>query len=109
LHASIAERLRHAQLDVVYREQEAPLQAVLAAMESYGVRVDLELCQRGRAVLRTRIDRLEALAEEIAGRPVLLSSPQAVSEWLFIDLKLQHDWCLALPPSPRMHVSCAPA
>src|SRR5262245_19317934 len=75
-------------LDGVYRELEAPLIPVLAAMERVGIRVDgaalSAQSQRIEAELATRCEQIYALA----GASFNINSPQQLSKILFDKLQL---------------------
>jgi DNA polymerase-1 len=75
-------------LDRVMREVELPLVEVLVAMESAGLRLDLERLRAIGAGLEERITELEAQIYEAAGREFTIGSPQQLAEVLFNELGL---------------------
>jgi len=83
-----AERLRSLELDSLYREVELPLTVVLAEMEEAGIEIDTYRMGEILARLTERLAELEARAEELAGEPFALGSPQQLGRVLFEQLKL---------------------
>ena len=83
-----AERLRSLQLDSLYREIELPLTVVLAEMEQTGIEIDTYRMGEILARLTERLAELEARAQELAGEPFALGSPQQLGRILFEQLKL---------------------
>ena len=83
-----AERLRSLQLDSLYREVELPLTVVLAEMEQTGIEIDTYRMGEILARLTERLAELEARAQELAGEPFALGSPQQLGRILFEQLKL---------------------
>ena len=83
-----AERLRKLELERLYREIELPLTVVLAKMEENGVKIDAYRMGEITARLTERIAELEARAEELAGEPFALASPQQLARILFEKLGL---------------------
>ena len=83
-----AERLRALELDRLYREVELPLTMVLAQMEETGVKIDAYRMGEITARLSERIAELEARAQELAGEPFALGSPQQLGRILFEKLGL---------------------
>jgi len=83
-----AERLRSLQLDSLYREVELPLTVVLAEMEQTGIEIDTYRMGEILARLTERLAELEARAQELAGEPFALGSPQQHGRILFEQLKL---------------------
>ncbi|MCS7168569.1 MAG: DNA polymerase I [Gemmatales bacterium] len=79
-------KLREEGLERLYREVEVPLIAVLADMEYWGVRIDVDLL---RQLSRDYTQRLQKLEEEIyrlAGRPFAIQSLEQLREVLFEEL-----------------------
>jgi DNA polymerase-1 len=72
----------------LYREIELPLTAVLAAMETAGVKVDEYRMGEITARLQDRVEELEAKAHELAGEEFMLGSTQQVARILFEKLEL---------------------
>ncbi|MGZ4309869.1 MAG: DNA polymerase, partial [Gaiellaceae bacterium] len=79
----LLERVRERGGESLYREIELPLTAVLAAMESAGVKVDTYRMGEITARLADRVEELEAKAYELAGEPFMLGSTQQVARILF--------------------------
>ena len=75
----------------LYREIELPLIAVLAEMESAGIRVDIYRLAEIAAKLGDQVDELEERAYELAGGPFTLGSPKQLGEILFERLGLPAD------------------
>src|SRR5690606_25345508 len=67
---------------------ELPLSRVLAAMEQRGVLVDVSRLATIAAKVETECQRLEAKAQEIAGRKFALRSRDQLEAILFDELKL---------------------
>jgi DNA polymerase-1 len=80
LHEKNAER--------VFYEVESPLVPALAAMESDGVRIDVDALRALSAQLDVDIAALERQIHEGAGRPFHIDSPKQLGEVLFDELKL---------------------
>ncbi|HLN55810.1 MAG TPA: DNA polymerase I [Bacteroidales bacterium] len=75
-------------LDDLAEKIEMPLIKVLAAMERYGVKLDLEDLKNIMGDLREDIIRLEKEIYELAGTEFNISSPKQLGDILFIKLKL---------------------
>ncbi|MGZ4281885.1 MAG: DNA polymerase I [Gaiellaceae bacterium] len=84
----LLERVRERGGESLYREIELPLTAVLAAMESAGVKVDTYRMGEITARLADRVEELEAKAYELAGEEFMLGSTQQVARILFEKLGL---------------------
>ena len=82
------ERLVERGSERLYREVELPLTAVLAAMETAGVRIDEYRMGEITARLSDRVEELEARAQELAGEEFMLGSTQQVARILFEKLQL---------------------
>ncbi len=72
----------------LYREVEAPLIPVLAAMEHAGIRVDPEILKAISLDLAQQIETAAIRIEELAGEPFNLNSPQQLGQILFEKLDL---------------------
>lgn len=72
----------------LFQEVELPLEAVLAVMETSGVRIDQDYLQTLSTQLDADLKRLEAGAYELAGEIFNLGSPKQLSEILFGRLEL---------------------
>ncbi len=88
LREPMLERVRERGAESLYREIELPLTAVLAAMESAGVKVDTYRMGEITARLADRVEELEAKAYELAGEEFMLGSTQQVARILFDKLQL---------------------
>jgi len=84
----LRERLRELELESLYRDVELPLTVVLAAMEEAGVEIDAYRMGEITARLSERIAELESCAQELAGEPFVLGSPQQLGRILFEQLGL---------------------
>ena len=82
------DRLEERGLVGLYEQVELPLTAVLAAMETAGVRIDTYRMGEITARLADRIEELEARRYELAGEEFLLGSTQQVARILFEQLGL---------------------
>lgn len=76
------------ELDDLAEKVEMPLIRVLAAMERYGVKLDLEDLAVIMHDLRDDIIKLETEIYELAGSEFNISSPKQLGDILFIRLKL---------------------
>jgi DNA polymerase-1 len=72
-------------------ELEMPLIPVLAAMEKFGVGVDVDFFKQMSIDLQKRLDELEKEIFDIAGEPFNINSTQQLSDILFLKLKLPHE------------------
>jgi DNA polymerase-1 len=72
----------------LYESVELPLTAVLAAMETAGVKIDTYRMGEITARLADRVEELEARAYELAGEEFMLGSTQQVGRVLFEQLGL---------------------
>jgi DNA polymerase-1 len=88
LRDPLLERVRERGSEELYREIELPLTAVLAAMESAGVKVDTYRMGEITARLADRVEELESKAYELAGGEFILGSTQQVARVLFEKLGL---------------------
>lgn len=77
-----------AELNHLFYAVELPLEAVLAAMEYVGVRIDPETLADFSQQLETDLKRIEEQAYEAAGETFNLGSPKQLSELLFTKLGL---------------------
>jgi DNA polymerase-1 len=84
----LRERLRSLELESLYRDVELPLTVVLAAMERTGIEIDTYRMGEITARLTERLIELEARAQELAGEPFALGSPQQLGQILFEKLGL---------------------
>ncbi len=81
-------RLAREGLLTVYETLERPLPAVLAAMETAGIRIDPDRLRRLSHEFGVRMIELEQKAHELAGRPFNLGSPRQIGDILFGELNL---------------------
>lgn len=70
---------------------ELPLIPVLAAMEKFGVGVDVPFFREMSKDLQKRLEELEKQIFDIAGEPFNVNSTQQLSDILFLKLKLPHE------------------
>jgi DNA polymerase-1 len=88
LREPLLDRVRERGAEPLYREIELPLTAVLAEMESAGVKVDTYRMGEITARLGDRVEELEAKAYELAGEEFIIGSTQQVARILFEKLEL---------------------
>ena len=88
LRDAIAVTLSAAGGDALLREVEIPLAAVLARMESTGIRIDVGFLEELEQEFAERIDALSATIHEHAGGPFTISSPKQLGVVLFETLGL---------------------
>jgi DNA polymerase-1 len=91
LHPELLGRVEEREMGDLYRQIELPLIAVLAEMESAGIRVDTYRLAEIAAKLGDQVDELEERAYELAGGPFTLGSPKQLGEILFERLGLPAD------------------
>ena len=72
----------------LYETMDLPLSAVLARMESSGIRIDQAELRRLSVLMDTEIRRLNDEIHSLAGKPFNISSPQQLGKVLFEDLRL---------------------
>jgi DNA polymerase-1 len=88
LAPTMRDRLKERGALELYERVELPLTAVLAAMESAGVKIDTYRMGEITARLADRVEELEAKAYELAGEDFMLGSTQQVARILFEQLGL---------------------
>ncbi|HEY3426197.1 MAG TPA: DNA polymerase I, partial [Negativicutes bacterium] len=88
LYPVLATRLAEGGLDKLYYEIELPLVAVLAAMESYGIRVDGEYLKLMSIEIATKIELLLASIYQLAEEEFNVNSTKQLGCILFDKLKL---------------------
>jgi DNA polymerase-1 len=81
-------RLAEERLTTVYETLERGMPAVLADMETAGVRVDPDRLKRLSSEFGLRMAELEAQAHELAGRPFNVGSPRQIGDILFGEMAL---------------------
>ena len=81
-------RLAEERLTTVYETLERGMPAVLADMETTGVRVDPDRLKRLSSEFGLRMAELEAQAHELAGRPFNVGSPRQIGDILFGEMAL---------------------
>jgi DNA polymerase-1 len=84
----LLERLEERGVTDLYRSIELPLTAVLADMETAGVKIDTYRMGEITARLADRVEELESLAYELAGEEFMIGSTQQVGRVLFEQLGL---------------------
>lgn len=82
-------RLKAEGLDAVYTDIEVPLAKVLSAMKTRGVLVDVPALQAAAEAAGVELVRLDAKAQELAGRPFSVRSRDQLETILFDELKLK--------------------
>lgn len=75
-------------LKTIFENMELPLEAVLAAMEARGIRIDKAYLQMLADELEAELKSLEEQAYAQAGEPFNLNSPKQLSDLLFQKLSL---------------------
>ena len=83
LHALLSARLWREQGTTVYRNVDAPLVPVVAAMERDGIKVDRGVLAGLSATYETEIAALETTIFAAAGHPFTIGSPKQLGEVLF--------------------------
>jgi DNA polymerase-1 len=73
----------------IYRDMEIPLIPVLARMEHYGIRIDVDELRRQSAQLGAEMHQVQQQAFELIGRPFSLESPKQLQGILFDELRLK--------------------
>jgi DNA polymerase-1 len=81
-------RLAEERLTTVYETLERGMPAVLADMETAGVRVDPDRLKRLSSEFGLRMAELEQQAHELAGRPFNVGSPRQIGDILFGEMAL---------------------
>jgi DNA polymerase-1 len=84
-------RIKKAGLEDLAKGIEMPLIRVLAAMERYGVRLDMDNLKATTSGLRDDIINLEKEIYELAGTEFNISSPKQLGDILFLRLKLDEN------------------
>lgn len=82
-------RLKEFGLEHLYEQIERPLSALLAEMEERGVLIDVPVLSALSGDCDRELERLEAKAIEVAGKPFNLNSPRQLETILFDELKLK--------------------
>jgi DNA polymerase-1 len=72
----------------VYKEIELPLIHVLAAMELWGIRVEVAVLEELSSLMESSLRRLQEEIFQMAGEPFNINSPQRLAAVLFDKLKL---------------------
>ena len=85
---TLEESLRREGVERLFFEIENPLPPVLASMESQGIRIDLDYCQKLSEDFASQIRVLEEKIFALAGEKINLNSPLQVSKILFERLLL---------------------
>ncbi|WP_449243928.1 DNA polymerase I [Desulfobacca acetoxidans] len=82
------QQLQQEELLRLYEDLELPVLRVLAAMETRGIRVDLDFLQRFGREVEKELASLEEEIHEMAGEPFLIQSPPQLAAILFDRLQL---------------------
>jgi len=88
-HPGLRDRLQVQELTPLYEEVELPLSQVLADLELYGVRLDVERLRVIGAELAVGIARLTAKIHELAGQTFNINSTKQLGEILFDKMGLE--------------------
>ena len=88
LAGALAEKLKDARLDTLFRELEMPLIPVLAAIERRGVRIDLPALASQSQRIDAELASRSAKIFELAGEEFNINSPKQLSVILFDKLQL---------------------
>lgn len=88
LNSCLGKDLEQDSLAKVYREIEIPLIDVLAAMELWGIRVDVTILKELSFQMESSLMDLQEQIFEMAGGPFNINSPQKLATVLFEKLKL---------------------
>lgn len=88
LFSVLPERLRDGELERLFFAVEMPLTTVLAAMESYGITVDLPNLQRMSEDIAGKVDKLLTEIYQLAGEEFNVNSTKQLGAILFEKLKL---------------------
>ncbi len=88
MHAMLIEQLESLGLRTLFDTVEVPLISVLAEMEYYGIRIDVDRLAELGGLFKTRIDALESEILELAGESFNLDSPKQLQVILYDKLKL---------------------
>jgi len=83
LYDVLKENLKNDELEDIALEVEFPLIRVLAQMELYGVKLDLDMLSEFSKTLENDLNEVEEKIFEITGTEFNLNSPQQLSEVLF--------------------------
>lgn len=83
-----AELVARPKLLKLFAEVEIPLEPVLAAMETHGIRIDQAYLHTFSGQLEQDLQRLEIQAYDLAGETFNLGSPKQLSDILFQKLEL---------------------
>jgi DNA polymerase-1 len=81
-HEKIMNRINEMELSKLFFDLELPLQSVLAAMELYGIRIDLDALTEIDKVLSLQLKELEQTLYELAGTKFNINSPSKTAEIL---------------------------
>lgn len=88
LHICLEKQLELTQMDKLYNDIELPLCEVLASMEIWGVKADIQGIKDFGVQLSSDIDRITDEIYTYAGKEFNISSPKQLGQVLFEDLKL---------------------
>ncbi len=88
LYHKLAPRIKELDLDFVFQKIEMPLVEVLASMEDWGIKIDVDLLEKIKARVEKQIAAIQTKVFRLAGRRFNLNSPLQLREVLFHHLKL---------------------
>jgi len=88
LESAMRERLKAEGQEAVLDEIELPLVPVLAEMEQTGIAVDAGYLEEFSEQLQTKIEQVQGLIYEMAGREFNIGSPKQIGEVIFDEMKL---------------------
>jgi DNA polymerase-1 len=88
LYRKLRRRLAAEKLLTVYETLERPMPAVLAGMESAGIKIDPDWLRHLSNDFSVRMAELENEAQTLAGRPFNLGSPKQIGDILFGEMGL---------------------
>ena len=88
LYELLEPRLEQAGLMPLFRDVEMPLVLVLADMEHWGVKLDVDYLRQMSRELAEQLRELEKKIYAVAGEPFNINSPKQLSRILFEKLKL---------------------
>ncbi len=88
LESAMRERLKAEGQEAILDEIELPLVPVLAEMEQTGIAVDAGYLEEFSEQLQTKIEQVQGLIYEMAGREFNIGSPKQIGEVIFDEMKL---------------------
>ncbi|OQX80343.1 MAG: DNA polymerase I [Candidatus Omnitrophica bacterium 4484_70.1] len=88
IYKVLEKEIRKKNLEELFYQIEMPLVEILADMERWGIKVDIELLDEFFSQINTKIENLREEIFKLARRRFNLNSPKAVSEVLFKELNI---------------------